>query len=114
MGHDEEERLVTVLRKNNRAQRSVVKRLRRARLQAQEHADALFNALCETNTTAENVIQEIWERGELNCSPNDYQSIIDLTVEALKSKTRNTESQQFEGNGYVNYGNGFIAQGNIG
>jgi hypothetical protein len=97
MEHGEEELLVSVLRKNNRIRRESEKRLRRILEDQTKRMDLMFTVLCDVDTTAQNAIQEIWERGGLACSPDDVQSIIDLTVEALhalKSNTRNTESQQ--------------------
>jgi hypothetical protein len=102
MDFSEEEPLIQVLRKNNRIRREAEKRLRRVLEDQTKRMDLMFIALCDKDTDAQNAIQEIWERGGLTCSPDDVQSIIDLTVEALhalKSNTRNTESQQ----GCTNY-----------
>jgi hypothetical protein len=96
MEHEEEELLVSVLRRNNRVRRGVERKLRRILEDQRNRLDLMFTALCDADTTAQDAIQEIWERGGLNCSPDDVQSIIDLTVEALhalKSNTRNAESQ---------------------
>jgi hypothetical protein len=84
MDFKEEEPLIQTLRRNNRAQRAVVKQLRRARKHAQEHADNLFNALCEVNLTAEQALGELWGSAEFDCGPEDYEYMIKRSIEAVR------------------------------
>jgi hypothetical protein len=112
-----EDEETSILRLQKRAQRSVNKQLRRALKNAQETMDKMFLDLCDSSTEAHEALQKLWEEGNLQetCSSEDYQTIIDAAIKALKFYADNAvafkPTQGFEGNGYINPGNGFIYQG---
>jgi transposase len=79
----DEDALVSVLRHQNRAQRSLVKQLRRLRKEEKEHSHELFEALLDTDPQAEAAFRELWMRGEFDCSPSDYQMVVEECLRAL-------------------------------
>lgn len=80
--HDE---LRSVTRLQNKALRTVNRLLRRRQEQIQTENDRTVCALFEAPSAAEFALKELWERAELQCSPEDYQWIVDVAVEALKA-----------------------------
>jgi hypothetical protein len=87
---------LSVVRHHNRVLRTVHKTLRNALKLQQEKADSNFIEICETKTEAELAIEELWMRGELDCSPQDYQTIIELAVAALQQQRRGISTQGLE------------------
>ena len=80
---DEEVEEVFVLRRHNRALRSVNKNLRELRKHSQDHSDALFLALCDDSKEAEIAMEKLRTLGELDCDPLDYNHIVESCLEAL-------------------------------
>lgn len=76
----------SAVRQNNRRLRRLNGKLRRQIQDNREHADDLFNELCETSPAAEAAIRTIWQEGGFQppCSPDDYDEIVDTCLRALK------------------------------
>ena len=85
---EENDEHISVLRHHNRAQRSVNRQLRRALKRHQDNADAVFLDICETQTEAELAMEKLWTLGKLNCDPSDYESIIDILLDAYLNGVR--------------------------
>lgn len=85
MTHDEEQDALGRLEQKNRARRNQNLKLRRALKQNQDHADALFIALCEQDECipAKVAMLELWARGRLECGSEDYDTIVECCIEAL-------------------------------
>jgi len=79
-----------VVKRHNKALRTVNKQLRRALLFVVDYADNLFVELCESGTEAQLALEELRLRGDIDCSPQDYQQIVELAVEALQQQRRNS------------------------
>ena len=77
-----------VLRRQNRALRSVNKQLRRTQQKAQHKMDELFMHMCETPTDAEQALQRLWEEASLEyvCGPEDYGTIVETVLNILNNK----------------------------
>jgi hypothetical protein len=79
--HDNKEEsfdeLTVILRRNNRALRTVNRKLRNKIKAIEQQGDEAFKALCEVNVQAEQAMQQLWEMSGLDCSPNNYAAIID-------------------------------------
>lgn len=72
----------TVVRKLNKTLRTMNKLLRSNLQQAQEQADRVATLMFED--TAIQAMRELWERGDLFCSPEDYNTIVEACVSALE------------------------------
>jgi 8-oxo-dGTP pyrophosphatase MutT (NUDIX family) len=74
----------SAVRHNNRVLRRIVRTLR-ARIETNKtYQDALFIELCGTSPAAELALREIWEKAGLDCSPDDYHTIVEKAVAAFK------------------------------
>jgi len=85
---EENDEHIRVLRHHNRAQRSVNRQLRRALKRHQENADNMFLDICEVRTEAELALEKLWTLGKFNCDPSDYESIIDICLDAYFNGVR--------------------------
>ena len=79
---------LSVVRHHNRVLRKVHKTLRRTIREQKEQADANFLKICETQTEAELAMEKLWTLGKLNCDPSDYESIIDILLDAYLNGVR--------------------------
>ena len=75
----------SVVRGHNRTLRRIVSTLRRRVQSQRSYADTLFVELCNTTPAAELALREIWEKAGLDCSPDDYDTIVEKAVVALKA-----------------------------
>lgn len=73
----------SVVRLQNRALRTIVRRLRATVRNGQEKADTMFVALCETNPSAEQAMRELWERAGFECSPENYDFMVEMAVRCI-------------------------------
>jgi hypothetical protein len=74
-----------VLRRYNKALRTVNRKLRRSVLTLQDGKDEVFLALCATDKTAESAFGELWARGDFtNCGPQDYDVIVECCIAAFE------------------------------
>ena len=73
---------VAVLRKINTTLRTMNRSLRNQLRIANEHSDELFMALC--NEAPAEALGELWEFGQMDCSPEDYGYIVERCLEALE------------------------------
>jgi hypothetical protein len=82
---DEEELLVTSLKRNNKIRRAVERKLRGALRKITEHNDQLFVELCETENAkaAELALEKLWTLGGFSCGPRDYEQIVERCLECL-------------------------------
>ena len=71
---------ITVIRQLTKTLRTTNRSLRLQLQIEKEHADELFQALCASET---NIMGELWEFGEMQCSPEDDDAIIETCLEAL-------------------------------
>lgn len=74
----------STIRRHNRALRAVNRGLRRKIERMQEHSDSAFLALCESDQPAEQAMSELWEKAGLICSPEDYDSIVEMAVRCIR------------------------------
>ena len=74
----------SVIRKHNRILRRITKILRLRVRHGDERADEIFTALCGTNPAAEQAMGELWGSGEFDCGPQDYEYMIERSVEAVR------------------------------
>lgn len=73
------------MRRINRALRTVNRRLRRRTEELQHETDVLFLEVCERSQAgAEAAMRELWERGDLDCSSQDYDAIVEASLEAIR------------------------------
>lgn len=72
----------TVVRKLNKTLRTMNKLLRSSLQHAQEQTDRV--ALLVFEDTAIQAMRELWERGDLFCSSEDYDAIVEACVSALE------------------------------
>ena len=72
-----------VVRQNNRRLRRLNGKLRRKNQEGREYADELFIELCNTSPAAEAAMRELWEKGDLDCSSEDYSLIVETALEAI-------------------------------
>ena len=79
---------LSVVRHHNRVLRKVHKTLRRTIREQKEQADSNFIKICETQTEAELAMEKLWTLGKLNCDPSDYESIIDILLDAYLNGVR--------------------------
>ena len=64
-------------------QMRVRNRLLTSRLKkAQKSSDETFTALCDISA-AQAALYQIWESSDLNCEPQDYDTIVDFAVTAI-------------------------------
>lgn len=94
--YNEEDEQVQVIRQHNRALRGVNRQLRRLLKRTQENADYVFNELCNTESEAEKVLEEIrtlcglgkslgnYLDNSLECDPDDYESVIEAVTNLVK------------------------------
>jgi len=80
---DEEVEEVFILRRHNRALRSVNKSLRKLRNHSQEHTDEIFLALCDSDKEAELAMEKLRTLGEFDCDPGDYDFVVAGCLDAL-------------------------------
>lgn len=74
---------ITVVRNINKTLRTM-NRLLRAQLQtSKEHADDIFEALCASELSIDS-LGELWEFGNMQCSPEDYSAIVETCLLALE------------------------------
>ena|ERR1022692_828067 len=99
----EDDEHIDVVRHHNRILRKANKALRNTHNKLQEQADENFKQVCETQTESDHAIEELWMRGELECSPQDYSTIVELAVEALQQQRRRISTQGFDGLENINY-----------
>jgi hypothetical protein len=100
--NDDNEREL-VIKNHNRVLRRVNKALRSSHRITQEYNDTLFKELChaDKNQEAALALRRLWEEGGFQppCSPEDYDTIIDVSIRALKAyrdtATKPTQSQYF-------------------
>lgn len=76
---------VEVLRLQNRALRGIVRSLRTRGQRQSEKTDALFIALCDNSSRAEQALRELWEKAGFQCSPEDYEFIVSMAIRALNT-----------------------------
>jgi hypothetical protein len=81
---DENDEHIDVLRHHNRVQRRVNQALRRTLQEHRNRADENFIALCTTKTEAQEALEKLWTLGEINCGPEDYDTIVEHCLEALR------------------------------
>ncbi len=74
---------VQVVRHHNRILRKVNKALRSTHKRIQEQADENFLQIVEVQSDAEIALEKLWTLGELDCGPQDYDSIVSFCLEAL-------------------------------
>jgi hypothetical protein len=103
MAEFEDEGVVEFVRHRNRVLRRANKVLRNTNFNLQKQADENFAAIVETKTESELAIEELWMRGELQCSPEDYYTIVELAVEALQQHRRRISAQSREGLENIEY-----------
>lgn len=80
----------SVIRQQNRAMRSITRSLRSQVRRLQEHSDAMFLAICDTQTEAERAFGELWRTGLYDCAPNDYDFMVQETIKSF-DKRKQTE-----------------------
>jgi hypothetical protein len=72
------------LRQHNRALRIVTRSLREKTRTLSDEYDSLVRAVLETETEAERALRELWERGGFQCSPRDYDGIVERCIELIR------------------------------
>lgn len=84
----------SVVRQQNRALRTIVRRLRATVRNGQEHSDEMFVALCDTDPSVENAMRRLWEEGGFApprspegypFGPSDYEEVVETCLRALKA-----------------------------
>jgi len=78
------EETITVVRRHNRALRTVNQKLRKNLAVSKAEADEIFLALCDTDKSAELAFEKLRTLAGLTCGPRDYDTIVAMAVEALK------------------------------
>lgn len=74
----------SVVRQRNRVLNITNRKIREAHRELSDKTDELVRAFCETETESERAMRELWERGGLDCSPQDYEGIVERCVAALQ------------------------------
>jgi hypothetical protein len=82
---EENDEYISVLRHQNRVQRSVNKQLRRALKLHKEKADSNFIEICETKTEEQLAVEKLWTFGGFN-GPLDLDVLVDTCLELLQTK----------------------------
>lgn len=80
----EDNELLEVVRRQNRALRKIHKVLRSAVKSSKEYSDELFTELCNLDHPAIEALERIRFEGDLKCEPDDYEYIIFECLQALK------------------------------
>lgn len=82
--HQEHEEDRSVIRQQNRALRSITRKLRDQVRRLQEKSDEIFLAVCNTETEAERAFGELWGSAEFDCGPQDYQWMVEQSIRAMR------------------------------
>ncbi len=82
MNYEEEQ--IAILRKHNRALRSVHKQLRRALNHVTSYSDELFLELCDSGNESDIAFEKLWALGRFDCGPKDYTYIVEHCLEAIR------------------------------
>lgn len=80
----EQEEDRSVIRQQNRALRSITRKLRAEVRRLQEKADETFRTICETQTEAEKAFGELWGSANFDCGPEDYEFMVKETISAFE------------------------------
>lgn len=92
MGMQEDELNQTVTRQHNRVLRIVHRKLRETARRALEDRDRVVRAVFtdDAPSDAELAMADLWQRGEFEnlCDPHDYEYIVGLAVNAIRTNTQ--------------------------
>lgn len=75
---------LSIVQRTNRALRKINRTLRRQLSTARQNGDEMFLELCNTDIAASAAMRELWEKAGFECSPEDYDYIVDVAIRALR------------------------------
>ena len=113
----------SIIRRTNKALRTVNKQLRNALKKSREHADEIFLHLCETPASeeieksidAETAMEKLRTFGGFQCGPRNYDFIVEMCLRALEdSETLSHRPEAAMQKTLERQQKSFICQGNIG
>lgn len=83
----------SVVRQQNRALRTIVRRLRATVQNGRERTDELFVALCDTDPSAEQAMRKLCEEGGFAPrSAEDYDAVVEACLSALRAQKQVAET----------------------